>query len=97
MQLIKTRTQDCVRSEKTRRFARAAKPRQMRLSSDGRILQARIDAGRKHGLYEPVRFIMAYHHNKGFTGEALRQARSYNGVGRPPHINYNRMHGGAND
>jgi hypothetical protein len=83
-------------TKKARRFARAAKPRQMKLSSDGRILQARIEAGRKHGLYEPTRFIMAHFHNTGFTCDEVRQARYYNGVGRPPHINYNRMHGGAN-
>ena len=71
-------------TKKTRSFARAKLPRQMRLSSDGRVLQARIDAGRKHGLYEPARFIMAYHHNTGFTCEALRLMRGENGVGRPP-------------
>jgi len=69
---------------KGKRFARAQLPRQMRLSSDGRVLAARLAAGRKHGHYEASRFIMAYFHNKGFTPEALREMRGRNGIGRPP-------------
>ena len=69
---------------KGKQFARAATPRRMRLSSDGRALQSRIDAGRKTGPYEASRFIMAYHHNTGFSCEALRAMRARNGVGRPP-------------
>lgn len=71
-------------TKKTMSFARAQLPRQMRLSSDGRILAARIEAGRRHGLYEPARFIMAFFHNTGFEPAELRTMRGKNGVGRPP-------------
>jgi hypothetical protein len=72
------------RIKKTRSFARARLPRQMRLSSDGRILGARISAGQKAGLYEASRFIVTHYYNKGYTPAELREMRAVNGCGRPP-------------